>query len=227
MAVKARDDITLSRVDDGAKGDTGNGIASVVYYYAISDSNTTAPSTWTKNEAIPPTEGQPYLWGYNKTTYTDGTTAETEKHVMGVRGDNGDITEFKQIAQDMIDDASKDLQDQIKQESDTINQTISDKNAALADSMMTQLDNYKAEVGQYMRHGDSGLELGATDSAFKTIIDNQGMYFKDGDTTVAYAKNNQFNMPNAVVEKSLKIGKFIFVPHSNGDGGMSLIWTGG
>ena len=225
MAVKARDDITLSRVDDGAKGDTGNGIASVVYYYAISDSNTTAPSTWTENEAIPPTEGQPYLWGYNKTTYTDGTTAETEKHVMGVRGDNGDITEFKQIAQDMIDDASKNLQDQIKNTSDTINQTISDKNAALADSMTKQLDDYKAEVGQYMRHGDSGLELGATDSNFKTIIDNQSMRFKDGDVTVAYAANNQFNMPNAVIEKSLKIGKFMFVPHTNNDGGMSLVWT--
>ena len=218
MAVKARSDITLSRVDDG------NGIASIEHYYAISDSNTTAPTTWV-DTAQTPTEYQPYLWGYDVTTYTDGTTAETEKHVIGVRGENGDITEFKQIAQGLVDDATQDLQDQIKNTSDTINQTISDKNAALADSMTKQLDDYKAEVGQYMRHGDSGLELGATDSNFKTIIDNQSMRFKDGDVTVAYAANNQFNMPNAVIEKSLKIGKFMFVPHTNNDGGMSLVWT--
>lgn len=218
---KARGDITLTRVDDG------NGIASVTHYYAISDSSTTAPDTWTDGEAIPPTEGQPYLWGYDVTTYTDGTTEETAKHVIGVRGENGDVTEFKQIAQDMVDNATKDIQEQIKQESDNIYANITEKNAALADSMMKQLDDYKSDVGQYMRYGDSGLELGATNSDFKTLIDNQGMYFKDGDTTVAYAMNNQFYMPNAVVEKALKLGNFMFVPHSNSDGGMSLVWAGG
>lgn len=217
---KARGDISLSRVDDG------NGIASVVHYYAISDSSTTTPTVWL-DTAQTPTESQPYLWGYDATTYTDGTTQETAKHVIGVRGDNGDITEFKQIAQDMVDDATEGLQDQIKQESDKIYQSMTDKNAALADSMTKQLDDYKTEVGQYMRHGDSGLELGASGSNFKTLIDNQGMYFKDGDTTVAYAKNNQFYAPNMVVEKALMLGKFMFVPHSNGDGGMSLVWTGG
>lgn len=221
MAVKARDDITLSRVDDG------NGISLIVHYYAINDSSTTAPSSWTESEAMPPTEGQPYLWGYDITTYTDGTTEETEKHVIGVRGDDGDITEFKKVAQDLVDSATQDLQDQIKQESDNIYQSMTDKNAALAESMTKQLDDYKTEVGQYMRYGDSGLVLGATGSDFNTVIDNQGMYLKDGDTTVAYAANSQFYMPAAVVEKSLLLGKFMFTPHSNGDGGMSLIWTGG
>lgn len=52
------------------------------------------------------------------------------------------------------------------------------------------------------------------------------MYFKEGDTTVAYINNNQLYIPNAVVENALILGKFFFNPHSNGDGGVSLTWQG-
>ena len=43
------DEITVVKVSDGAKGDTGaagNGISSIAEYYAVSSSNTTAPTSW-------------------------------------------------------------------------------------------------------------------------------------------------------------------------------------
>lgn len=87
-----------------------------------------------------------------------------------------------------------------------------------------QLEQYKADIGQYMQFGDDGLTLGATSSEFKTVIDNRGMYFKQGDTTVSYVNNNQLYIPNGVIENTLILGSFFFSPRA--DGGVSLTWQG-
>ena len=90
-----------------------------------------------------------------------------------------------------------------------------------ADYILTQ---YKADVGQYMVYDENGLTLGASSSAFKTVIDNQGMYFKQGDTVVSYVNNNQLNIPNAVINQNLIIGKYFF--STRDDGGFSISWQG-
>ena len=111
-------------------------------------------------------------------------------------------------------------------ESQFIYSEIDQKYKDIIEEASNQLENYKADIGQYMQFNDDGLTLGALTSAFKTVIDNRGMYFKEGDTTVAYINNNQLYIPNAVVESALILGKFFFNPHSNGDGGVSLTWQG-
>lgn len=89
----------------------------------------------------------------------------------------------------------------------------------------SMLENYKADVGQYMTFDENGLTLGATTSAFKTVIDNQRLAFMDGDNAVAYISNNQLYIPNAVIQQTLTLGKFFFSPRT--DGGVSLVWQGG
>ena len=84
------------------------------------------------------------------------------------------------------------------------------------------LNNYKAEVGQYMAYDENGLTLGASTSTFKTVIDNQRLAFYEGTNVAAYISNNQLYIPNAVVEKTLSLGKFFFSPRT--DGGVSLSW---
>lgn len=86
------------------------------------------------------------------------------------------------------------------------------------------INDYKADVGQYMVYDENGLTLGASSSAFKTVIDNQGMYFKQGDTIVSYVNNNQLNIPNAVINQNLIIGKYFF--SARDDGGFSISWQG-
>lgn len=86
------------------------------------------------------------------------------------------------------------------------------------------LNDYKAEIGQYMSYDENGLTLGATSSAFKTVIDNQGMYFKQGDAIVSYVNNSQLYIPNAVIEQNLILGGFFF--SSRTDGGVSVTWQG-
>lgn len=118
------------------------------------------------------------------------------------------------------------ISEAIHAESQIIYSSIDERYKDIIDEATTQLENYKADIGQYMQFNDDGLTLGALTSNFKTIIDNRGMYFREGDTTVAYISNNQLYIPNAVVEKALVLGKFFFNPHSNGDGGVSLTWQG-
>ena len=88
------DEITIIKVSDGAKGDTGAtgssgiGINSITEYYAISSSNTTAPTSW--STTVPTmTATNKYLWNYETITYSNNTTTNTSKRVIGVYGDKG------------------------------------------------------------------------------------------------------------------------------------------
>ena len=66
----------------------GRGVRAVANKYAVSSSNITAPTSW--SDTVPSTTTtNRYLWNYEIITYTDGTTAETNKRVIGVHGATG------------------------------------------------------------------------------------------------------------------------------------------
>ena len=76
----------------GATGATGNGISSVTtYYLATSEPNYvyTYTSGWTTSIQTP-TADKPYLWSYQTTYYTDGTSNSTSPHIIGIRGKDGE-----------------------------------------------------------------------------------------------------------------------------------------
>lgn len=84
------------------------------------------------------------------------------------------------------------------------------------------LNDYKADIGQYITHDENGLTLGATSSNFSTVIDNTGMYFKDGGVVVSYVNNQQLYIPHAVFERSFVMGNYLFSVKE--DGGFSISW---
>lgn len=73
---------------DGQQGEDGVGVSSISSKYAVSSSNTTAPTTWYD---VPQTmtETNKYLWTYDIIAYTNGTQDETDKRVIGVYGNTG------------------------------------------------------------------------------------------------------------------------------------------
>ncbi len=83
--------VTGARGDKGATGGTGptgNGIKSITEHYAVSTSNSSAPTTW--STTVPTmTETNKYLWNYETITYTNNTTNDTAKRVIGVYGNKG------------------------------------------------------------------------------------------------------------------------------------------
>lgn len=73
---------------DGQSGKDGVSITSIVEYYQVSNSNTVAPTTWSKT--VPQlTEQNKYLWNYEEINYSNQTKDETAKKVIGVYGDTG------------------------------------------------------------------------------------------------------------------------------------------
>ena len=72
----------------GNVGNSGVGISSITEYYAVSSSNTTAPTSW--STTVPTmTSTNKYLWNYEAIKYTNNTTKETAKRVIGAYGDKG------------------------------------------------------------------------------------------------------------------------------------------
>lgn len=72
----------------GATGATGNGIKSIVEHYAVSASNSSAPTSWS-NTVPTMTVTNRYLWNYETITYTNNSVADTAKRVIGVYGNTG------------------------------------------------------------------------------------------------------------------------------------------
>lgn len=79
---------SISKVKSGKPGDNGDSLESITEYYAVSSSNTIAPGQWYPN---PPqmTEQNRYLWNYERFTYSDGHTEDTQKRVIGAYGATG------------------------------------------------------------------------------------------------------------------------------------------
>ena len=86
---------TISKVKQGLSGtngrdgDDGRGVASVDEYYAISDSDSTAPQTW-GTRFVRPTAENPYLWNFNRILYTDNTTEDSTPIILGNYSENGE-----------------------------------------------------------------------------------------------------------------------------------------
>ncbi len=92
--VRGSYEVTVTNVSDGANGKDGEpgkdgvGIASIVNRYAVSSSSTIVPTLWSGNVPVM-TAIDKYLWNYEIVTYTDGSSYDTEKRIIGVYGDKG------------------------------------------------------------------------------------------------------------------------------------------
>lgn len=122
----------------------------------------------------------------------------------------------------ILSEANSQINTAVRSEIASLKSSMEEKYDQIIDEIESELTSHKAEIGQYMTFNDSGLTLGATSSDFKTVIDNSGMYFNQGDTIVSYVNNNQLYIPNAVIESTLIFGNFFYSPRE--DGGFSLIW---
>jgi hypothetical protein len=84
------------KAKDGSDGADGKGIKSVVAMYATSTSGTTAPTSDWSASPTKATSDKPYLWQYFITTFTDNTTATSEKVVIGTYARGAIIRTFSE-----------------------------------------------------------------------------------------------------------------------------------
>lgn len=82
--------LTWSKVNSGAKGETGVGIKSTTVWYGVSDSASTKPPESSWQSTIPTVADGKYLWTITVIDYTDGTDTITYTYTkQGVKGDTG------------------------------------------------------------------------------------------------------------------------------------------
>ena len=74
---------------NGSDGANGRGITSITEHYAVSSSNEVIPSRW-YDAMVNTTSENRYLWNYETIAYTDGTTEDSTKRVIGTHGEKGD-----------------------------------------------------------------------------------------------------------------------------------------
>ena len=90
--IKGNDGKDGTNGTNGKDGATGNGISSVTTYYLATSASSyvyTYTSGWTTSIQTPTTD-KPYLWSYQTTYYTDGTSNSTSPHIIGIRGKDGE-----------------------------------------------------------------------------------------------------------------------------------------
>ncbi len=79
----------VAQIRELEKGPEGVGISDITEYYARHTSGTSAPTSGWSNDVPTLTTTYKYLWNYEKVTFTNNTTSETNRRVIGVYGDKG------------------------------------------------------------------------------------------------------------------------------------------
>lgn len=77
-----------------------------------------------------------------------------------------------------------------------------------AEEVENNLREYQKEVETNIRFSGDGIELGKSDSPFKTVLDNEKLAFVQNGEEVAYISNQKMNITNAEIEQELTIGSF-------------------
>lgn len=83
------------------KGDPGKGVKSVVRYFGLSDSPAREPKSWSP-KALAPTDEMPYLWSFDRITYTDGTSVDTAHAVAGAKGSQAEFHRLRAVAETAV-----------------------------------------------------------------------------------------------------------------------------
>lgn len=81
-----------------------------------------------------------------------------------------------------------------------------------------------SELHKYIRFEDGNILIGNSASKLTLVIKNDRIQFLESGTEVAYINNNKLYITDAEITNSLKIGKFIWKPRSNGN--LSFVWEG-
>lgn len=109
--------------------------------------------------------------------------------------------------------------------------TIGTLNTALTtasqdiENIKKDISTLQQDVNKYMYFDPSkGLVIGTNENNFKTVLSNDKLAFQQSGVEVAYVGSNRFQITNGTILNELVIGKYAFIPRS--DGAISLQWKG-
>lgn len=92
------------------------------------------------------------------------------------------------------------------------------------DTVNGKLEEYKAKVNSYIRFDTNGMEMGKSDSPFKSILTNQKLAFTENGYEIAYMSDNKLFITNAEILDTFTMGPWVWDVGTNGN--LTLNWRG-
>lgn len=153
----------LERGLDGLKGDTGVGVDKITNYYLATDDGenvTRSTSGWTTTiQTI--TAEKKFLWNYEVTLYTDGSTVPSDPHIIGVFGNDGvdgkgikQIQEYYALTTDVSEPPESSFSTEVKTVTAVNKYLWNFEKITYTDDSVVQTD--KHIIGVYGDKGDKG-----------------------------------------------------------------------
>ena len=93
-----------------------------------------------------------------------------------------------------------------------------------SDTVNGKLEEYKAKVDSYIRFDTNGMEMGKSDSPFKSILTNQKLAFTENGHEIAYISDNKLFITNGEILDTFTMGPWVWDVGTNGN--LSLNWRG-
>ena len=172
--------------------------------------NTVSNSFYTKTEMDELNSNLENLLDENITNVAQGLEDDILLKINGQYANEEDIVELR-----------KEVASKLEQTADKIEMSF-DTAYEYTVEVDDKLTNYKQEVSTNIRFSDEGIELGKSDSPFKTTLDNEKLAFSQDDTEVAYITNNKMYITNAEITSEMQIGKWVWTISPKGN--LTLNW---
>ena len=226
MAVKAKSEITLSRIVD---------IKSVTRYYLLQSSTASAPSKPTTN---PPDDNwktiEPsYTYGSTNTLYfVDLTVMSNDTFNYSEVSKSSSYEAAKeawnkaQNAQDSVSNLQGEVDDMHAEITQTTSEIRLDFNKSIASAtgdMQSKLNvsndmstSKFNEINKYIRFVDGKIIIGKAGNELTLVQQNDRISFMKEGVEVAYLANNNFRIKRAEIITTLKIGNYELTPRNDG-----------
>lgn len=155
------------------------------------------------------------LWHYETITFTNGTTVDSEKRIIG---------RYQKSFNELVELVESQLQ--VLKDSINMNFTTTSERTEYVNG---ELQTFMEKFYNYIKFsGDTAITIGSGDSAITLEIDNDtGIIFKKNGVEFGSWDGVDFHTGNIVVdvEKRAQFGNFAFVPRS--DGSLMFLKVGG
>ena len=125
-----------------------------------------------------------------------------------------DLKEYTKT--DEFDSYKETVSTQFKQTSEDFTMQFNTANERI-DDLSTDTNEQFQEIQKYIRFVDGNIVLGEAGNELTLKIQNDRISFLQSDLEVAYFSNNKLYVTDGEFINSLQLGKFAFLPRTNGN----------
>lgn len=156
------------------------------------------------------------------TTFTTNLTQTINSIVSEALATYVTTNDLEQIKEEISSSITQTAEDVTLNFSTEITKVITDINGLIS----SEFDDLKSYIRYYMNEsGQPVIELGASTSDIILKIVNERISFTENGIEIAYISDKQLYITNATILTKLNIGKFSFIPRTNGN--LSFVYNGG